>query len=85
MYQSINELKKHLKEQIYFLKRSSESFDNGYESEGKRLAVTLRVLLHDSNKSTSLLSQLNKKDILFYDTATEYYPILVSAHVASAH
>jgi hypothetical protein len=49
------ELIEHLKEQIGFLLSSSQSFDAGYASEGKRIAVVLRVLLHDTNKSQSLL------------------------------
>ena len=81
IYQSKDDLTKHLEEQISFLKKSSESFDNGYESEAKRLAVTLRILLHDTNKSISLLSQLNKKNILFYDTATDYYPKSLNSYL----
>jgi hypothetical protein len=68
--QSPDDLEKYLEEQIQFLKTSSASFDDGYTGESKRLAVTLRVLLHDTDKSPSLLTQLNKKDILFYDTTT---------------
>lgn len=68
------ELKKHLKEQIGFLRRSAESYDEGYKSEAKRLAVIIRVLLHDTGSSSSLLKQLDKKNIMFYDTALEYDP-----------
>ena len=66
------ELKEHLKEQIQFLLNSATSFDNGETSEAKRIAVRIRVLLHDTKNSTSLLSNLNRKDILFYDTALDY-------------
>jgi hypothetical protein len=38
----------HLNEQLGFLERSVAAFDQGYEDEAKRLAVTLRVLLHDT-------------------------------------
>lgn len=65
--QTTIDLKNHLAEQIEFLKRSCESYDEGFKSEAKRLAVVIRVLLHDTKKSKSLLKQLNKKDILFYD------------------
>jgi len=70
--QSDKELKQHLKEQIEFLRRSSNSYDLGYKSESKRLAVVIRVLVHDTSSSTSLLTLLGKKDMLFYDTALDY-------------
>jgi hypothetical protein len=66
--QSQEELEHHLSEQINFLRRSASSFDNGYVDEVKRLATTLRILLHDTRRSRSLLGQLNRKD-LFLDTA----------------
>lgn len=69
-----NELKEHLKEQILFLIHSSISFDKGFAGEAKRLATTLRVLLHDTDVSKSLLSQLNYKNIPFCNTALEYHP-----------
>lgn len=49
--------------------RSCQAFDAGHFSEAKRLAVALRVLLHDTPKSHSLLKQLGLKSIGFLDTA----------------
>ncbi|MEW6655206.1 MAG: hypothetical protein AB1394_17290, partial [Bacteroidota bacterium] len=72
--QTEEDLKKHLEEQIEFLKISSKSYDDGFKSEAKRLAVVIRVLLHDTGNSTSLLELLDKKNIQFYDTATDYNP-----------
>lgn len=72
--QTEDELKFDLKEQIEFLRRSSQSYDEGSTSEAKRLAVVIRVLLHDTQNSTSLLTLLKKKDILFYDTSLDYNP-----------
>lgn len=67
------DLEEHLVEQIQFLESSAASFDSGFESESKRLATTLRVLLHETNRSHSLLDQLGKKATLkFFDTA---YPV----------
>ena len=71
---SKQDLESHLREQIEFLKRSTKSYDEGFESEGKRIAVVLRVLLHDTNQSLSLLNQLRFKNILFHDTAFDYIP-----------
>jgi hypothetical protein len=79
--QTYDELIAHLKEQIQFLLRSAKAYDEGFTSEAKRLATVIRVLLHDTSKSTSLLTQLNKKNISFYDTALDYDPAnLLSTH-----
>lgn len=57
-------------EQIGFLRSSSEAYDAGKEPEAKRLSVNLRVLVHDTGRSVSLLRHLNIKDELqFVDTA----------------
>jgi hypothetical protein len=47
-----------LKIQTDFLKASCEAFDGGNETEGIRIAQTLRILLHNTNRSTSLFSRL---------------------------
>ncbi|MGB8220292.1 MAG: hypothetical protein WCE46_07930 [Methanoregula sp.] len=70
--QSEGELKTHLKEQIDFLQRSAKAYDEGYTSEAKRIAMVLRILLHDTSSSTSLMTLLNKKKIKFYNTASTY-------------
>ena len=69
-----SELLSHLEEQIQFLINSSNAYDGGSKEEAIRLANTIRVLLHDTSSSNSLLNQLGKKDILFYDTADDYEP-----------
>ena len=64
-----------LREQYEFLNLSAASFDAGFEAEAKRLAVALRVLLHDTASSTSLLGQLGVKDrIKYVDTALRLNP-----------
>ncbi len=71
--QSKQELITHLHENLRFLKASASSFDSGYTSEAKRLAVTIRVLLHDTRKSQSLLGLLGwKQGFSFLDTALNY-------------
>jgi SEC-C motif len=69
---SQDQLNAHLPEQINFLEASATSFDAGFEGEAKRLAVTLRVLLHDRGGSKSLLGQLGMLDRKFLDTALEF-------------
>jgi hypothetical protein len=58
------ELHRHLLEQLQFLKASAAAYDNGFEGEAKRLATTIRVLLHDTKSSKSLLHQLGIKGAL---------------------
>ncbi len=79
--QTEDELLGHLKDQMEFLMSSSDSYDNGFIGEAKRLAVIIRVLLHDTDKSTSLLTQLGKKNVGFYDTCIDYNPHNLLAHM----
>lgn len=64
-----DELKNHIKEHVYFIRSSSNSFDTGFEGEAKRLAVSARVLLHDTAQSHSIMGQLGLLTIPFYSTA----------------
>jgi hypothetical protein len=67
-------LEKHLDEQLRFVESSAEAYDRGFIGEAKRLATTIRVLIHDTKNSRSLLSQLNKKINPFLDTAFNKNP-----------
>ena len=70
--QNREELLAHLRDQIEFMIVSAVSFDNGFEGEAKRLAATIRILVHNTPRSTALLTQLRKTDILFYDSASAF-------------
>jgi len=73
--QTQDELLTHLKEQIAFMKQSASSYDSGFEGEAKRLAVVIRVLIHDTSQSSSLLTLLGvKRNTSFYDSAAAYNP-----------
>jgi len=62
-------LQEQLNRQLRYLRNSSDLFDSGDHDEASRLATVLRVLVHDTTKSTSLLKLLDIKDrILFADT-----------------
>lgn len=64
-----------LKTQLRFLERSAESYDQGFEDEALRLATIVRVLVHDTDRSHSLLGQLEIKDKLkWIDTAGPIEP-----------
>lgn len=56
------------------LENSCHLYDSGEETEAIRLAVTIRVLLHDTRHSQSLLGQLGRLDTLFFDTAEDVNP-----------
>ncbi len=51
-----------LQEHLAFLQASAAAFDTGFEAEAKRMAVTLRVLLHDTAQSHSLMGQMKRKE-----------------------
>ena len=68
--QDRHELLTHLRTQVGFLHKSAAAFDAGDQAEAQRLALTLRVLLHDARRSHSLLKQLGLLDTLrFHDTS----------------
>jgi hypothetical protein len=72
---SRDDLLEHLREQVSFLDASAVSYDAGLEGEAKRLATVMRVLLHDTAKSASVLGQLGVKDSIRYlDTAEPINP-----------
>ena len=72
---SDDRLKPCLAEQVDFLRASGQRFDAGHPHEAKRLALTIRVLLYDTNNSRSLLEQLGlKSELAFLDTRTRPKP-----------
>lgn len=73
------ELEAHLKEQAHFIKASSDAYDNGHEIEAKRIALAIRILVHDTNSSHSLLKQMNKK------TQIQYIDSTLDGSLMSAH
>jgi hypothetical protein len=56
-----DERSERLKEQLGFLDTSSRLYDEGHEHEAIRLARTIRVLVHDTDRSRSLLGLLGVK------------------------
>ena len=64
-----------LHEQVDFIRTSSARFDEGNSAEAKRLAVCVRVLVHNTRKSHALLKQLGLLHQLEYlDTSTPMRP-----------
>ncbi|MBB3835664.1 hypothetical protein FHR55_003924 [Xanthomonas arboricola] len=62
-------LDQQLLRQLKYLQSSAKLFDAGDHDEANRLATVMRVLLHDTAKSKSLLGLLGiKDDLKFIDT-----------------
>ncbi|WP_420156150.1 hypothetical protein [Siphonobacter sp.] len=70
---TINEFQDALKIQLKFLKKSCKEFDEGDLDEATRMAIIIRILVHDTGASTSLLKHLELKDkIKFLNTSTHF-------------
>lgn len=78
--QSTQELESHLDEHLGFLKASADAYDRGFDGEAKRIAVSIRVLVHDTRNSKSLLGQLDRKSGQFVDSAIPITPGNKSTH-----
>ncbi len=69
------EILEQLEKQLKFIRRSCDSFDIGHQDEASRLAVFIRILVHDTPALTSLLQHLKiKGKIEYWDSAFEYNP-----------
>lgn len=85
------DFEKQLDQQLTYLRRSCATFDEGFHDEAPRIATTIRVLVHDTKSSTSLLTHLGLKNSLnFVDTGV-YRPAYraaleaeIAAHSATA-
>lgn len=76
------ELQSHFDEQLGFLSASCDAYDQGNHAEAKRLAATLRVLLHHTDNSTSLLEQLGQAQRQFLSTRA---PVPSNPNVKTAY
>lgn len=70
-----SDLLERFREQVRFLRADERQYDDGDYASAKRMAVVLRVLLHDQGQQVSVLSQLGVLDGLpFVDSATPQEP-----------
>ncbi len=70
-----NDLSQQFWEQVDFIESSATLFDQGKEHEAKRIAVSLRILVHESGRSHSLLGQLTKvTQLLMLNTSAGVNP-----------
>ncbi len=58
-----------LRKQIRFISKSAKEYDSGDADEAANIANHISMVVHDSGMSKSILTQLGKKDISFYDSA----------------
>ena len=63
------DFKSHLRRQLRFLSSSCASFDAGYHDEAIRIATVIRVLVHQTKSSTSLLKHLSATTINLLSTS----------------
>ena len=76
-------LERRLIEQVSQLLRSVDAYEQGHVDEARRMALAIRILLHDTKRQTSLLSHMGLKDaITYYDTASEIDPRQHGSHLA---
>ncbi len=64
----MTDFREHLARQLSFLERSAAAYDRGERDEAYRIAVAIRVLLHDTRRSVSILRHLNAKDVPLLST-----------------
>ena len=67
-----DEVMNRLKEQVSFLKGHCAQYDAWNELWAKKIAADIAILVHTKGSSISLLNQLGKSDIMFYDLCPEY-------------
>lgn len=63
-----------LRHQLGFVERSCAAYDAGHLEEAVRIATTVRVLIHNTKNSTSLLSLLGARNINLLSTVREIDP-----------
>jgi hypothetical protein len=68
------DFRSHLARQLSFLERSCAAFDAGFHDEAIRIATVVRVLIHQTKNSTSLLKHLNATTINLLSTCEPTTP-----------
>lgn len=65
----VSKIEDHLLEQIRLLKKSAKDFDDGDVGEFRRLALSIRILVHETGTSHALANQAGLKNIKFLSLA----------------
>lgn len=72
MKKSKEDFERDLAEQIHLLRKRCADYDKGDFIEAKQISVILRNFLHDTKKTTSILTHLSRKNMKFYDTSIDF-------------
>lgn len=67
------ELIEHWNDQLNFIRISSKNYDEGNEQEARRIATSLRIMIHQTKYSHSLYKQLNPT-FIFWSSGSLYTP-----------
>lgn len=67
----MDKFKKQLARQLKFMQNSCHLFDKGDWDEAIRIATSIRVIVHDTSSSTSILKHLEAKDINLFTVCPE--------------
>jgi len=78
--QSQSDLERHLEEQLQALEILTDQYDQGADILAKQMAGILRLLFHQTKNSHSLLGQLDKLGIQFFDTACPPEPNQITSY-----
>lgn len=74
-------IKKRFTDMKNLLTKRLKDYEDGDHTEAYQIASLLRVLLHDTRQSKSILKQMNSKDkIMFQSTAGVYNPLNLIAY-----
>ena len=65
----LGKIEEHFLEQLRLLKKSAAEFDAGDTGEFRRMAVAMRVLVHDTSASHSLIKQVGLSNAKFVTSA----------------
>ena len=60
----MNEFYQQLQRHLTFIRKSCDEYDKGNTDEALRIAVSLRVIFHDTSNSTSILTHIERKKLI---------------------
>ena len=80
---SDDRFKQALKNQLKLIEMSCSNYDSGNPEAGLGISVNLRILLHDTRSSTSLLEHLKNRDVSLCNTFPSDMDIKASLNYAS--
>ena len=73
-----------LASQLGFLARSAKSYDEGFVDEGIRMATVIRTLIHQTNRSTALLTHLGNPAVALLSTCAQMSPRTLAFEMIAA-